>query len=713
MSFDDLANDSVILDNVENLVCRIADGLVTGINRPGAALLGSKEPADLVGRPFRQFVDPLYHEAVEAFLAGEFEEEDGLPVKMVSVKGAAIEMKLRRLVPAASVEADGKDCVLVGQDVSALIRYGEGLLHSLRRFRDLVSTSLDLKAICQWPRITYINAAGVRMLGGESVNDITGRDLTDFVHANYRLLFEAGPEVLLEEDGVVPAKVVGLDGVERDVQFSFDSGEDGDASSVMVEGRDITAHNKAVAALKDMIENLEEKVDERTFELRAEIQERRKTEELVRYQADYDALTGLPNRNLFFRTLPKCVRDAASRDEILALMFIDLDGFKDVNDLLGHDAGDLLLKQSAQRLTASVRPRDIVSRLGGDEFTIILPGITQTDDIAPIARRVLDTLRTPFDLDGRQGHVSGSVGIACFPEDAEDAEGLVKAGDAAMYLAKNQGKANYQFFTGALRKKEAESQALGRALDRALEAEEFSLLYLPKVSLEDQRVVGVEALLRWKSESLGLVNPDRFIPLLEEKGMISAVGDWVLRTASEHWRTWAGHHDGTLKIGINLSARQLRARNFVDHFMSLLDKAGLPAADVELEITETSVLSQRSRATSVLHELSEAGVGLILDDFGTGYASLRYLHSLPVSAVKIDRTFVDQLPEDPEDKAIARGIITMAHGLGRTVVAEGVETSEQLDVLRDIGCDQAQGYLFAPPLTPEGVEVFLAERNGG
>lgn len=698
-----------ILDHVKTMVCVLDDeGRVVHVNRTAVSLLEAEGPEALIGRAFVEFVTPLYREVIDVFLAGELDGHaaEELPVKMLTETGRQLDVKLRLLSGLESPTFGGRRVVL-GQDVSGLIRYGEGILRSERRFRDMVATSMFLKAVCHWPRIVFINKAGARLLGASDSDKLVGRAITEFIQPDYRFVFEEGIEALLEETGSVPLKVMPLTGGERDMQFSFYRVGLSQPPEVMIEARDITSHNNAVAALKEMIETLEARVEVRTEELTCEIKERRKAEIRIRYQAHYDALTGLPNRNLFFNTLPKTLEGMEKSGEKLALMFIDLDGFKDVNDLLGHDAGDALLKETGQRLVASVRPRDIVARLGGDEFTVILPALRKTEDIAPIARRVLRNLRQPFVLDGREANVSGSIGIAIFPEDAIDAESLIKSADAAMYLAKEQGKANYQFFTRALRQREAENQAISRALERALDGEEFSLLYLPKFSLRDQRITGVEALLRWRNPALGMVDPKRFIPLLEERGLIGKVGDWVLRAAGQQWHAWRKAYGLNLKLSLNISARQLRARDFADQFLEQLAAVGLEPEQVELEITETSVIAQRSRATDVLRALHDAGVALTLDDFGTGYASLRYLQSLPITSVKIDRTFVATIASDDEDWAIVQGIVNMAHGLGKSVVAEGVETREQLHKLEALGCDEVQGFFFSPPLSVGDMEEFL------
>lgn len=700
-----------VFDRVKNLICLLEDGCIVYINAPGTRIIGPGKPESFVGRRFADHVTPLYQDVIGSFLDGEFDGSEDLPIKLITLSGKAVDAKIRHL-PLPD-DPDGKQrCLVIGHDVSEMIRYGDELLKSERRYRDLVGASMQLKAVCFWPRIEFINAAGAELLGVEDPEGLCGTDITTFLPPDYQALFADDIDALLEESDIIPVKLIRPDGEERDVQMSFSRVNYSNPPEILVEGRDITAHNKAVAALKHMIDHLETLVDERTEELRLEISERRKAEQLVRYQANYDALTDLPNRNLFFQNLPDTVQAMSERGEKMALMFIDLDGFKDVNDLLGHDAGDLLLKDTAGRLTASVRPRDVVARLGGDEFTVILPEIQEPEDAALIARRVLDVLRRPYELAGREAYISGSIGIALYPDDAQDADGLIKAADAAMYVAKDQGKATYQFFTGALREKEVETQALGRALERALDHDEFTLLYLPKVSLADGRVTGMEALLRWKSDSLGAVTPDRFIPLLEERGLITSVGDWVLRTAGAQWKAWKERFGLDLRIAINLSARQLRGRGFAKQFGETLESVGLPPGCVELEITETSVISQRSRTTDVLQDLHDLGVNLTMDDFGTGYASLRYLQSLPVSSVKVDRTFVQHLLEDDEDRAIILSIVSMAHAFGKAVVAEGVETQEQMDALKDLGCDEAQGFLIAPPLSADEVNAFLAERMG-
>ncbi len=698
-----------VLDCVPNIVCLLDAGRIVYANRLAVTTLGVEAADSIVGRSIADFATPLYKDVVTALLVGAFAKGEEVPVKLQTADGVPFDAKLAAVPLAGS---SGLLC-LIGRDISTLIHYGSGLLKSKRRLHDLIEASQNLQVVCLWPEIEFVNSAGIRLLGGESAQAICGTKITDYIHANYRILFEEGIEALLEEDEVLPMMLVNGVGEELDVQMSFSRVGWSEPPEILVEARDITAHNKAVVALKEMIENLEDLVDARTTELRRENAERRKAEQLVRYQATYDALTSLPNRSLFFQTLPDVVRAMEAQGEMMALMFIDLDGFKDVNDLLGHDAGDLLLVETGKRLVAGVRPHDTVARLGGDEFTVILPKVQGADDAARVVRRVLEMLKTPYNLDGREAQISGSIGIALYPNDAEDVDGLVKAADTAMFLAKDRGKATYQFFTSELREQEIETQAMSLALEQALEDGEFLLCYLPKVSLTDGRVTGLEALLRWKSASMEAVRPDRFIPLLEERGLISEVGDWVLRTAARQWQEWSCRYGNDLKIAINISARQLRARGFVKHFCSILDSEGLPYEALELEVTETSVLTQRSRATQVLHDLAKQGVPLTLDDFGTGYASLRYLQSMPVNSVKIDRTFIDNMLDDEEDRAIVKGIIFMAHAFNRKVVAVGLETEAQRDMLRELKCDEAQGFLICQPLAVDDVDAFLAAQAAG
>jgi diguanylate cyclase (GGDEF)-like protein/PAS domain S-box-containing protein len=422
------------------------------------------------------------------------------------------------------------------------------------------------------------------------------------------------------------------------------------------------------------------------------------SESRLAYLAQFDALTGLPNRRLFADRFSQMIVHAKRRSAPLAVLFIDLDGFKAVNDTLGHAGGDALLKEVAQRLESTVRSGDTVSRLSGDEFAIVLGDLARLDDAALVAQKVIDRLAATAMIGGKEVFVTASVGIAAFPGDGDDAETLLGAADAAMYRAKQSGRNAFQFFTAEINQRSRARAQMGADLWRALEREELMLAYQPKVDLATRRVVGAEALLRWKHPERGLVPPSEFIPVMEETGIIVPVGDWVLRRACEDLKAWQAAGRAVVPVAVNLSARQFRRADLDTHIKTLLAEVGVHPGLIELEITESQLMHDPAQGIRVMRALRDAGIRIAIDDFGTGYSSLAYLNRFPVSALKIDRSFVKDMSRKTGDATIVRTIIEMARSLGCTVVAEGVETDEQAKFLSLLRCEQAQGFLFAKPM---------------
>jgi len=430
-----------------------------------------------------------------------------------------------------------------------------------------------------------------------------------------------------------------------------------------------------------------------------DITERKEAEALIVKQANYDSLTKLPNRTLFMDRLSLALTRASRNGGQIGLLFIDLDNFKKVNDTLGHSAGDQLLQEAAERLTACVRETDTVARLGGDEFTIILPDLQKAHDVEQVVRQILDRLSKPYLIDGTEVFASGSVGITLFPDDGKDAETLLKNSDTAMYRAKYDGRNTFRFFTAKMNAEALESVKLENQLRHAVDRGEFVLHYQPIIDLESGRVAGAEALLRWNHPVDGIVSPIKFIPLAEETGLIVPIGDWVFKAACEQIREWHDIGLNSLHVSVNLSPRQCREITFYETFEDTLRTTGADPNAVTLEITENLLMeSDNDDAVTMLHKLRDQGVHLSLDDFGTGYSSLSYLKRFPFDVLKIDRSFVKDVATDPEDKALIEAMIAMAHGLNIKVVGEGAETREQVDFLRSRNCDAVQGYYFSKPI---------------
>ena len=445
-----------------------------------------------------------------------------------------------------------------------------------------------------------------------------------------------------------------------------------------------------------------------------DITERTRAEERVQYLANYDVLTGLPNRFLMQDRLTQVIANAHRNRLRVALMHIDLDRFKVVNETLGHYVGDALLKQAAERIRKAIRDADTVARVGGDEFTLVFPNVTSLQNLSAAAEVVLDELARAFPGDGQDLFVSASVGISLYPDDAGSVDELIKHADGAMSSAKHLGRNNFQFYTAGMNQEVQDRMQIEAGLRTAIQRNELSLLYQPKIDLATRRIFGAEALLRWNHPKLGMISPSRFVPVAEEAGLVGQIGEWVLNTACRQIREWqdAGH---SLQVAVNVSARQFQDYDVAELVMDIMRDTGALAQNLEIELTESAVMSDAEASIVTLERLAALGVQIAIDDFGTGYSSLSYLKRLPLDLLKIDQSFVRDISSDPNDAAIVRAIITLARSLGIMVIAEGVENEAQLAFLNAYGCQYAQGYLFGRPLTPlqliELVTTGVLEEN--
>jgi diguanylate cyclase (GGDEF)-like protein/PAS domain S-box-containing protein len=442
-----------------------------------------------------------------------------------------------------------------------------------------------------------------------------------------------------------------------------------------------------------------------------DLTERKAAEHRIRYMADHDALTGLPNRALLQDRLKQALAHAHRNHEQVAVLFIDLDYFKHINDSLGHQIGDRLLQQVAQRLQHCVREDDSVARLGGDEFVLSLTLLNGSADAALVAQKALEALDAPFDCEGHELHVGGSVGISLYPDDGTDVETLMRTADTAMYFAKEKGRGNFQFFTPALNRAAQRRHAMTSALRQALMRDELSLHYQPQVNMENGLIFSAEALLRWQPAGKAPIACNEFITIAEETGMILPIGEWVLREACRQLKTWHNLGFTDLVIAVNLSPRQFFQPDFQGAIERILDETGIPGHCLDLEITEGILMQRSEDNVSTLKQLSDMGIKLSIDDFGTGYSSLAYLQRFPVDALKIDRSFVNGIGQDSNDTALVTAIISMAQSLRLNVLAEGVETSEQSEFLQTHGCVSAQGYYYSKAVPADAFTDLLRGQN--
>jgi diguanylate cyclase (GGDEF)-like protein len=425
------------------------------------------------------------------------------------------------------------------------------------------------------------------------------------------------------------------------------------------------------------------------------------------HSAQHDFLTGLPNRMLVEDRIAQSTILASRHRGKLAVLFLDLDGFKHINDSLGHAIGDKLLKSVAGRLVDCVRASDTVSRQGGDEFVVLLSEVAQVDDAAISARRILMMLTAPHSIDDRDLHVTASIGVSVYPDDGLDAETLIKNADTAMYQAKENGRQGYQFFKPTMNVRAVERQSIEESLRRALERQEFALHYQPKINLRTGAITGAEALIRWTHPTQGPIPPGKFIPVAEDCGLILRIGNWALREACKQARIWENAGLPAATMAVNISAMEFRDEHFLEGVFAILRETGLAPRSLELELTEGVLMKRAESTETILETLRAIGVRLAIDDFGTGYSSLSYLRKFPIDALKIDQSFIRQITTAPDDTTIVTAMISMGRSLKLRVVAEGVETQEELAFLQAHQCDEAQGYYFSRPVPPDQFATLL------
>jgi diguanylate cyclase (GGDEF)-like protein/PAS domain S-box-containing protein len=523
---------------------------------------------------------------------------------------------------------------------------------------------------------TYANEALARLFGFNDPHDIVGKNLCDLYEPPEQVRFVTiiMPQVLQRGRWRGEASGWRRDGAQFPQEISLTLLDEGGFVCVV---RDIT---------------------ERTY-----------AEEQIKHLAYHDALTGLPNRLLFKDRVTVALSHAQRDNSRLAVLFLDLDRFKVINDSLGHNIGDQLLQAVASRVQSCVRDSDTLARLGGDEFTLLLPGLVRSDDAAPIADKILDAVRLPFHIEGREFYITTSIGISLYPEDGSDAESLIKNADTAMYQAKEQGRDNYQLFNAYVNARALQRITLEHGLRRALAADELEVHYQPIYDFRSGRISGMEALLRWTHPDLGPIPPAVFIPLAESTGAMVPIGAWVLRSACAQAKAWHEAGFRSLSLAVNLSVTQLHQGDLVERVRQILEETQLPPRLLELEITESSAMLSPETSIRTLYDLKKLGLRISLDDFGTGHSSLSYLKRFPIDTLKIDQSFVRDINSDPDTAAIVTAIIAMAHSLRLKVIAEGVELTEQANFLRRYGCDQMQGYLVKPPVAATEFVTILEQ----
>jgi diguanylate cyclase (GGDEF)-like protein/PAS domain S-box-containing protein len=604
---------------------------------------------------------------------------------VVLYDNAALQAALASAGELLEAKVQGRTAALAGAnkrlrlEIAGRNRAEQTLSESEEKYRDLVENISEvIYSLDREGRVVYVSPV-VKELGGYDPADVVGRSFVEFIHPDdLPSLAESYQRTVSGRLEPSEFRILTKSGEFRWVRTSSRPALDG----------------------------------ERIVGLRAvlmDITERRLAENRIQYLAHHDGLTGLPNRTLLADRLTMALAERRRDGNKLAVMFLDLDRFKLVNDTAGHLVGDRVLQGVAERLTTIVREGDTVARLGGDEFTVLLPAVSCLKEAREVADRILERLRRPWVLAGHEFHVAASMGIAMYPEDGQDGETLLRSADTAMYHAKDLGRDNLQVFTAAMDAHVQNRVRLEQSLRQALQREEFAVYYQPQVSTDTGRIVGMEALVRWRHPERGIVYPDEFIPVAEETGLILPLGEWVLRTACAQNKAFQEIGLAPLRVAVNLSSRQFQDVGLVSLVASVLKETGLSPHHLELEITEGTAMRDMEFTVKVLNELRGMGISVSIDDFGTGYSSLAYMKTLPVDAVKIDRCFVQDATVNSSDAAIVGSILVLARTLGLRVVAEGVETREQLTVLNGHQCREAQGYLFGEAVPAKVFQEMLAK----
>ena len=609
-------------------------------------------------------------------LSGTIGEETAVEAMKAGAHDYIMKGSSARLLPAIDRE------LREAQERATRRRAEEALRQNERRFRSLIEHSSDVTMVIDVDGKVLYESPSIERLFGRPPGELIGTPLREHIHADDGESVAAAIERATEEASPsVEFRFREAGGSWRILEATINHlVANPDVGGVVLNCRDITA--------------------------------RKRDEATIRHLAYFDALTGLPNRMLFNDRLAQALAHARRRPSSgVTIMFLDLDRFKTINDTLGHGAGDELLRVTAERLLQTLREEDTIARLGGDEFLFLLTGVADVKDAARVGEKVLEQFNLPFQVMGHELHVSASIGISMFPMDGTDGETLIRNADTALYRAKEEGRNRYQLYAPTMNAVALKRLMIENSLRRALERKELILHYQPLVSLASGEVVAVEALIRWPHPELGMISPLEFIPMAEETGLIVPLTRWILRTACGHMKEWQEQGFAPSVLSVNVSARRFNDSNLPEMIKEVLESTGLDGGCLSVELTESVMMENAEATIGTLQRLKDLGIKISIDDFGTGYSSLSYLKRLPIDTLKIDRSFVEDIPADSEDAAIAMLIITMAHNLKLAVVAEGVETEEQRSFLQARHCDIMQGYLVSRPLSKDDLADFLRKNQ--
>ncbi|MED4454550.1 EAL domain-containing protein [Metabacillus fastidiosus] len=668
-----------LIELIPEIIIIHRNGTILFINSTGAEILGPDKPENFIGQSLFNLIHPDSKDILSKRLQSINEKKclDLNELKALSLKGNTVHIE----ATAISIDYYGQPATLsFARNISSTKQAYEELTNSEKRYRTLFEHASDAIYLFEMDKrgkplqfIDVNNVACERFgysreeLLSMSPLDITSKSRLEKVDDTQQELLE-NTQIMFEGEYI---------------------SKTGEKIPSEISASIITLGNKKV-----------------TFAISRDIRERKKAEEQIKHLAFHDSLTGLLNRSSFNSYLNKTIEEIHLTDEKIAVLFLDLDRFKITNDTLGHHIGDLLLVEAARRLENCVSEKDIVARQGGDEFIILLHH-TEQSILDTTSIHIVEELNKPFIIEGHEIFTSPSIGISIYPHDGKDSASLIKNADTAMYAVKTSGKNNYQYYSSEMNQKNKRKMLLESALRNVLNHNELSIYYQPKINIHTKELTGVEALLRWNSTEHGTVSPTEFIPIAEESGLIIPIGEWVLKTACRQNKLWQDSGYVPINMSINLSARQFQQNNLIPVIKETLEETQLDSKYLNLEITETMAMININQSVTKLKQLKELGVSLSLDDFGTGYSSLNYLKKFPLDVLKIDKSFIHDIISDEQSTAIVKAIISVSKSLNLTVIAEGVETIEQLEILKSEKCDLAQGYYYSPPIPAYELEKML------
>ncbi len=673
-----------LIELAPDLICICRDGMIELINPAGASMLGIWPIDNFKDKAFIDFVHPEYKNLIRADLQDLAAEKLRMPLKLIRPDKMFVEVEIAA-VPYSSSNTNVSDAIMViARDVTERNRALEAVQQREDNLRIVMNAVAEgIVALDENGNIEMVNTAIERMFGnnGDALLDqhisvllpaLEGADPKDFAERlkdkNNHLDWKNVPELCGRRH----------DGSELPVEVEF--------NETTSAGR-----QRFIGAIRD-------------------ITDRKSYEDRLRTMATQDSLTGLANRNMMAEKLADSISSIDSDGGNLALMYIDLDQFQNINDAFGHEVGDEVIKLAAMRIQSCVSKKDTVARVGGDEFHILMPDITDTQSAANLADRLLVALSSPYMVEDREIYSSASIGVGTYPAQANSKSELIRNVDTAANNAKRDGRANYKIYTPRMSDEVHRRVDIGHLLRRALENDELSLNYQAKVDLSTQSIIGAEALLRWHSEELGFVSPEEFIPIAEETGLIVPIGEWVLETACRQAANWRSANGTPIHVAVNLSALQFLHGDLVKRVATSLDASGLDPSYLDLELTESLLVEQPDETIRILNHFKGMGISISMDDFGTGYSSLSYLTRFPLDSLKVDRAFVTNLPDDRDAVVVVRAIVGMAKELDLNIVAEGIETERQMEFLHGLGCHTGQGYLFSKPITNDEFTGIISAR---